>query len=291
MRRPGRRGPGLERRAPRGAGVIVSLLAAALAVSAIQDTTSALPGTPLRFGMETSRLGAAQGFQPAPGGQAPDRQQRVGAMRFFGIDATATLSFLDRRLVEAEFVIENASPRQIAYIDDDLRRRGYRRGCAILERERSRCTWTGATRVELAREGARITATIRPLTREERRAPAADAPAIAAAGARDSVAGMPMHPDTLSLPPGWTEEDFLIERAPAPEYPAAAREAGVQGVVRLLARVDTSGAVTEVRIVRGIPELDSAAVATARGMRFRPFVHEGRRVGGWVRLPIRYTIH
>jgi len=266
-----------------GLAVIAAVIAIVLAVPAIRDTTSALPGTTLRFGMETSRFGTAQGFQPAPGTQSSDRQARTGAMRFFGIDAAATLGFLDRRLVEAEIVIENASPRQIAYIDDDLRRRSYRRACMVLERESSRCTWTGETHVELAREGARITATIRPLTREERRGPAA--------AARDSAAGMPMHPDTLSLPPGWVREDFLVEWAPVPEYPAAAREAGVQGVVRMLALVDTSGAVTDVQILRGIPELDSAAVATARGMRFRPFVHEGRRVGGWVRVPVRFTIH
>jgi protein TonB len=280
--------------------VIAFLLASLLAVPAIEDTTSALPGTLLRFGMESGRFGATQGFQPTPRPQPPEQQERAGAMRFFGIDATATLSFIDRRLAQAQFVIESASPQQISYIDDDLVRRGYRRRCMVREGGLSQCTWTGATRVDLNRQGGRITAIIRPLTREERHPGAGPEAAPAAGGttgtgvrpaAGPAAPATPMHPDTLALPPGWTQEDFLVEWAPAPRYPAAARDAGVQGVVRMLALVDTSGAVTDVRIMRGIAELDSAAVAVALGMRFRPFVHDGRRVGAWVRIPVTFTLH
>jgi len=256
-------------------------------VSANQDTTSALPGTALRFGMESSRFGAAQGFQPTSRQLPADRLERSGPMRFFGIDAEATLSFLERRLVQADFVIAKASPRQIAYIDDDLARRGYHRGCIVLERDRSQCTWLGPTRIELSRSGARITAVIRPRTREAPPAPLGEP----AAGVADTSPVMPMHPDTLVMPPGWEPVDFLVGPAPTAGYPRAARDAGVQGVVRMLARVDTSGTVVDVKILRSIPELDSAAVATLRGMRFRPFMYEGRRVGGWVRVPVTFTLH
>jgi TonB family protein len=275
--------------------VIAFMLASLLAVPAMQDTTSALPGTPLRFGMESGRFGAAQGFQPTPRPQPPDRQERAGAMRFFGIDATATLSFLDRRLVQGDFVIENASPQQIGYIDDDLVRRGYRRQCTVRERERSQCTWTGGTRVEMSREGRRITATVRPLTREERGGAVAGGAVAGGAidGAADSAVAapdtMPMDADTLAWGPG--AMSAYVETGTAPRYPDQAREAGVMGVVRMLALVDTTGAVIDVRITRSIPELDAAAIEALRQWRFRPFVRDGRRVGRWVHVPMVFTLH
>lgn len=268
--------------------MIAAVLASVLAVSAIADTTSPLPGTALRFGMESSRFGAAQGFQPAPGTPAPERQERAGTLRFFGIDAAVTLKFLDRRLAEAEFVIENASPQQTAYIEDDLVRRGYRRGCRLRERERSRCTWTGATRIEIAREGARITAIVRPLTREERDAAHGRDPGAA----RRAVAAAPA--DTMPILPGVLVGDSVKAHTEAhgyAEYPEAARRAGVQGVVRIHALVDTTGRVVDLRVARSIAELDSAAVAAIGGFRFRPFERDGRRVGAWVEIPVRFTIH
>lgn len=100
-----------------------------------------------------------------------------------------------------------------------------------------------------------------------------------------------MHPDTLALPAGWRTEDFLLVASPSPAYPDEARPAGVQGIVRTLALVDSTGAVREVRVTRGIPELDSAAVAAIRAMRFRPRVLDGRAVAGWFRVPITFTLH
>ena len=75
------------------------------------------------------------------------------------------------------------------------------------------------------------------------------------------------------------------------DYPAAAREAGVQGVVRVLALVDTTGAVVEAHIVRSIAELDAAALAQVRGIRFEPVVRDGVPHRFWVRVPVRYTVH
>lgn len=256
------------------------LLAAVLAVPAIQDTVTALPGTGLRFGAESARFGVAQGFQPSARPAQGGRSERVGTMRFFGIDADATLSFLERRLVQADFVIESASPRQISYIEDDLRRRGYRRACAVRDRERSQCTWTGAAHVEITREGARLSATLRPLTPE---APAAGPPP------GPPAAAIPVHPDTL-----WTQEDAgrqFVESMVAPSFPEAAREASVMGVVRMAALVDTNGAVAEIRMMHGIPELDDAARAALRQWRFRPSTYDGRAAMRWVVVPMRFTLH
>lgn len=263
--------------------MIASLLASVLAVSAIQDTVTLIPGAAVRFGTPSSQFGAAQGFQASPAGADERRSERTGTMRFFGIDAAATLRFFDRRLVEAEFVIESASPRQITYIEDDLRRRGYRRQCTVREPARDRCTWMGDAHVEMAREGARISAIVRPRTRKAPPAPAAGTPAPPSAGATH------VHPDTLDLAGGAMTEH--VERAVHAPYPEAARAAGVMGVVRMLALVDTSGAVTEIRIRHSIPELDESAVDALRQWRFRPFQLDGRPVARWVIVPMRFTLH
>ncbi|HYE59465.1 MAG TPA: energy transducer TonB, partial [Rhodothermales bacterium] len=62
------------------------------------------------------------------------------------------------------------------------------------------------------------------------------------------------------------------------------------GRVELRARVDTSGRVTQVRIVRsGGPAFDSSAVEAARLWRFRPALQAGQRVAVWVRMPFEFA--
>jgi len=46
-------------------------------------------------------------------------------------------------------------------------------------------------------------------------------------------------------------EDLVIEKLVRPEYPAEAREKNMEGIVEMLALVDTSGAVVQVQIVGG----------------------------------------
>ena len=76
----------------------------------------------------------------------------------------------------------------------------------------------------------------------------------------------------------------------APVLPPAAGEAGVQGRVWVRALVDTSGAVEKAEIVRGIAELDSAAVAIARRCRFRPYAPDGVRVRFRVEIPVLFRV-
>jgi TonB family protein len=77
--------------------------------------------------------------------------------------------------------------------------------------------------------------------------------------------------------------------APAtPTVPAlrsrAADAAGVTGVVILEIRVDETGAVSGARIVRSIPMLDEAALATVKQWRYAPTLIEGRAV------PVKMTV-
>ena len=64
--------------------------------------------------------------------------------------------------------------------------------------------------------------------------------------------------------------------APAPVYPVAASEAGVQGRVVVQALVGSSGRVLDAHAISGDPMLRNAALSAVRGWRYRPYVVDGR---------------
>jgi TonB family protein len=69
-----------------------------------------------------------------------------------------------------------------------------------------------------------------------------------------------------------------------PEYPVTALSSRVQGVVILDATIGTDGRISNVRVTRSIPPLDSAAVAAVR-----QWVYEPTRVNG-VPVPVIVTV-
>jgi TonB family protein len=272
--------------------VIAFVLAWTLAATAVVDTTVRIPGTSLRFGMESARFGAAQGFVPSTAQIRPGREGRDGALRFFGIDSRVTLQFENRRLVEAGFVIEQASPRQISYLEDDLRRRGYHRGCVTDDTESSVCDWTGHTALRLEITGQSVSASIQPL-RSIFSWDSSEADTLTPAAALRAPEGVRVHRDTLTLQSqgqGGPRPEVL--HAPGrPRFPESARRAGVQGIVFVLALVDTTGEVIETVIRRGIVELNDAALPVAQDYLFEPLIVDGRKIRYWIEVPIRFTMH
>jgi protein TonB len=61
----------------------------------------------------------------------------------------------------------------------------------------------------------------------------------------------------------------------APEYPQLARDARVGGMVIVEAQVGTDGRVKVVKVLRGIPLLDEAAVEAVRQWRYQPLLLNG----------------
>jgi len=76
-----------------------------------------------------------------------------------------------------------------------------------------------------------------------------------------------------------------------PNYPDAAREAGVEGTVSVMAQVCACGEVADTRIVKSIPLLDAAAVAAVRQWIFIPALSNGEPVAVWVVIPVRFSLH
>ncbi len=73
-------------------------------------------------------------------------------------------------------------------------------------------------------------------------------------------------------------------------YPIELWDAGVHGETMLMVHVTAEGMVDSVLVATtsGQAAFDSAAVAGARAMRFRPGTRNGRRVEWWVRLPVSF---
>ncbi len=119
--------------------------------------------------------------------------------------------------------------------------------------------------------------------------PARAASAIPMPGA-DSVVvdttGLPRLDGTVNVdrPPG------PIVRV-APQYPAAARNAHVEGTVVVQALVGTDGTVLDVRVMKSIAMLDDAAKAAVRQWKFTPGLWEGKPVAIWIGVPVKFTLH
>jgi len=76
---------------------------------------------------------------------------------------------------------------------------------------------------------------------------------------------------------------------PQPAYPADAKAAGIEGTVVVKYVVTETGAVTNIQVVRGPPELHAAVLAAMRTWRFRPATLDGQpvSVSRVIRFPFR----
>ncbi len=72
--------------------------------------------------------------------------------------------------------------------------------------------------------------------------------------------------------------DSKIVRKIQPEYPPDARDAHVQGVVRVRVFIDKTGKVQQARLISGHPLLAPAALQAARQWMFKPFEQDGKAV-------------
>lgn len=88
-------------------------------------------------------------------------------------------------------------------------------------------------------------------------------------------------------------EELVIERLVRPEYPEDARAHGVEGVVEMLALVDTAGAVVEVHIVGGTrePVLERAATTAVLQCRYRPYRVNDVASRVWAAFRIAFTLY
>jgi len=75
-----------------------------------------------------------------------------------------------------------------------------------------------------------------------------------------------------------------------PAYPDIARQARVQGVVILEARISSEGRVTAVRVLRGVPLLDASAVEAVRQWVYSPTLINGVPVPVIMTITVNYRL-
>jgi len=102
-------------------------------------------------------------------------------------------------------------------------------------------------------------------------------------------------PSVDPLPDEFVYTDELPQpvRGVKPDYPDLAREAGVEGTVKLQLLVGLDGHVLRAIVRRGgsVPMLDGAAIAAALQSVFTPALANGRPVKVWVTQDYRFTLH
>jgi protein TonB len=80
-------------------------------------------------------------------------------------------------------------------------------------------------------------------------------------------------------------------RQTRPQYPEEAFVKKVEGTVLLEILINVDGRVAHAKVLRSIPLLDEAALATVREWLFEPALKDGRPVATLARAPIRFTIY
>ena len=102
----------------------------------------------------------------------------------------------------------------------------------------------------------------------------------------DQPAGRPAEPIRIGngVPPPEKIQDV------PPVYPPAARETGVQGVVILEAIISPTGEVSDVEVLRSVPELDEAAIAAVEQWRYTPTLVDGAPVAVVMTVTINFLL-
>ena len=75
-----------------------------------------------------------------------------------------------------------------------------------------------------------------------------------------------------------------------PEYPDEARQREIQGAVVLEVRTGSDGAVEDIQLVSGPPQLVKAAIAAVLQWRFQPRTQNGRPVGVQSRITLNFRL-
>jgi TonB family protein len=98
------------------------------------------------------------------------------------------------------------------------------------------------------------------------------------------------HPDTFT--PSEVTRKAIIVSKPEPGYTEEARRNNTSGTVRLRVILTASGEVSNITVVKGLPDgLSEKAVAAARQMRFKPAEKDGRAVSQWALIEYNFNLY
>jgi TonB family protein len=83
-----------------------------------------------------------------------------------------------------------------------------------------------------------------------------------------------------------------ILRKPEPKYTKDARKHGIEGTVVLRAVFASTGQVTNIHVISGLPDgLTDRSIDVAQKIRFEPAIKGGHPVSMWMELQYNYNLH
>ena len=112
---------------------------------------------------------------------------------------------------------------------------------------------------------------------------------------RVEVAAQPLRPDPaklreLGLNPNDVETPVAIERR-APQYPEAARLAGIEGLVTLSCVIQVAGNVDQCEVTKALTaECDAAALAAVTQWKYTPTKVKGVPTAAYVTISFNYRL-
>ncbi len=169
---------------------------------------------------------------------------------------------------------------------------GFRAAERVLARLKGAPAPATATARDTARNGA--TAKTTPPTTPAGVLARTSLPGDTARPAEPAAGAVPVLPETLAVNlPGRASPyaPATLLSQPRCDYPEAARAAGVQGRVWVLAFVDTDGRVIRAQLKSGIQVLDAAALACVRAWSFGPVTWKDAPCRYWALVPVTFTVH
>jgi TonB family protein len=87
------------------------------------------------------------------------------------------------------------------------------------------------------------------------------------------------------------DKKVVIDSKPEPKYTDEARKRGQQGVVTLYCVLGSTGRITDIYVVYGLPYgLTEAALAAAKEIKFEPAMKDGKPVSMWVLLLYNFEL-
>jgi len=76
----------------------------------------------------------------------------------------------------------------------------------------------------------------------------------------------------------------------APVYPVEAKAKGIHGNVVLKATIDTTGKMSELKLIKGDPVLAKAAIEAVKKWRYRPYLLDGQPVTVETTIVVRFVL-
>jgi len=106
--------------------------------------------------------------------------------------------------------------------------------------------------------------------------------------------GIPLQPDTFERPFVGKDVDIKarLTKKPEPSYTERAKHEQVTGTVVLKAVFSSTGQVTNIRIVQGLPfGLTEKAIEAAKKIKFIPAMKDGKYVSMWMQLEYNFNLY